>query len=530
MTARQKVVGRYLNPGGCGQTARERNLRLRPSHLRFGLTFLFVALVFLGRSFEPSPTAAVHAAPLAELVLYDDAFQNGYSTSSWNAPQPDPSYTANVFQGSFALQKNLVINGGTGEFMAIHSPVGFDAADYTHIDFYATSISPEGAKVRVRFAKEPWEGSLEEVPIDIPFGLWTRYEIPFSDFGPTVLDNHYKGIAFSGGGPGAPSNDSDNNVAFDNIRLVKLPDTSPPLLLSAQAVGSTLVRATFSEKIDPSNVTSTLNYVVSSSMDPGYLAGQNPSSAQLLPNQREVELTLAGSLTDANTYDLKVSNISDLAGNTILPDSQASFDFDDIRVNLSVNAGVQVYPFNPMMRGSQLPCWMHEQVNKPGPNDAANLWEVVAPLNPSIIRYCGGLWANNIGWDRSGQAPNNGDWQYTDPNTGITHPFVYSHTYKPAWIDNLASFLSRINAEAMIQANLCDDNAAMWADMVRYANVERNYNFKYWELSNELDLPGKDSTRMKCFGSPDKGVAAQEYAKRFVRYVQAMKAWTRASR
>ena len=68
MTARQKVVGRYLNPGGCGQTARERNLRLRPSHLRFGLTFLFVALVFLGRSFEPSPTAAVSANVRADIV------------------------------------------------------------------------------------------------------------------------------------------------------------------------------------------------------------------------------------------------------------------------------------------------------------------------------------------------------------------------------------------------------------------------------------------------------------------------------
>ena len=107
MTARQWVIRRYLSPGGGGQTARERKLRLHPSHLRFGLAVLFLALAFLGRSFELSPTSAVHAAPLAELVLYDDAFQNGYSTSSWESPQPDPSYAANVFEGSFALRKNL---------------------------------------------------------------------------------------------------------------------------------------------------------------------------------------------------------------------------------------------------------------------------------------------------------------------------------------------------------------------------------------------------------------------------------------
>ncbi len=83
-----------------------------------------------------------------------------------------------------------------------------------------------------------------EVSIDVPFGLWTRDETPFSDSGPMVPDKQYKGVTFSGGVPPGPPKDRDNNIAFDNIRLVKL---RLPLLLSAHPAGSALVRMTFSE-------------------------------------------------------------------------------------------------------------------------------------------------------------------------------------------------------------------------------------------------------------------------------------------
>ena len=264
------------------------------------------------------------------------------------------------------------------------------------------------------------------------------------------------------------------------------------------------------------------NYRVSSATDPSYQAPQAPLLASLRADGRTVSLTINDPLKAGHSYTLTVDNVRDLAGNAVATGSSIAFALELETVALSVNAGVEIRPFNPMMRGAQLACWMHEQANKPGPDSVLNLSELTEPLSPGILRYCGGLWSNSVGWDRSGQQPRNGTWQWTDPDSGQLHSFVYSHAYRPEWIDNLASFLEKVGAAAMIQANLCDDNPKMWADLVRYANVERGYGFRYWELSNEIDL--KSSLRQKCFGTTDQAVAAQAYAQRFVEYSIAMKA------
>ncbi|MBI2931264.1 MAG: Ig-like domain-containing protein [Planctomycetes bacterium] len=437
--------------------------------------------------------------PLAELVLYDDAFQNGFGANSWNTPPPNPLYAASVYAGTHSLQKNLFINGGSGEFMAIHRSAGFNTIDYNHIDFYATSLSPEGAFIRVRFATAPWDGTAEEVALTILSGAWTHFVIPFQNFGGAVLNTQFEGIAFSGGGPGSSPNDDDNSVAFDNIRLIQLPDTAPPQVLSATAVGLNVVRVTFSEPVDPASATIAAHYAVS---------GQLPTSVALAPGGSRVDLTLGFSFADGAPYTLDVSSVADLSGNAVPPGTQIAFMADLLQVDIAINASEVVYPFNPMVRGVAMNNWNWlwgdiMDVNSP---KRLGLIEATRYLKPGIIRFAGGLWVNGVGWDRNHVAPDDGPW--TDPATGKQ----YVHAYKPELIDSYAAFAAAVGAETMVQVNIVDNNPAMWADMVRYCNIEKGYHFKYWELGNEnayeTYIPGM----------------GPEYAERFAAYQAAMKA------
>ncbi len=175
---------------------------------------------------------------------------------------------------------------------------------------------------------------------------------------------------------------------------------------------------------------------------------------------------------------------------------------------LSVDAQQVVHDFSPGMRGLAMNNWNW----LPGAlqdNSALRsaLAEVVSFIRPGIIRIGGGLWVNSMGWDRSNTAPDDGDWTWTDPSSG--RRYGYRHAYKPSLIDAYAQWVRAVGAQTMVQVNLCDDNPGMWADLVRYTNVEHDYDFAYWELGNEID-------QTNC-------VTADEYARRFAEYSRAMK-------
>lgn len=181
-------------------------------------------------------------------------------------------------------------------------------------------------------------------------------------------------------------------------------------------------------------------------------------------------------------------------------------------VTLTVDAAAPVRPFSPMMRGAGFVTWMNAGGRKPGPSDVPNLDVLSRLIRPGVLRFAGGLWANNTGWDRTNTVEEwSGGWTWTDPATGRT--VTYKHVYRADMVDSLAEFARATGAQVMIQVNVCDNNPAMWADMVRYTNVERGYGFHYWELGNELDYD-------PC--QPD--MDASEYASRFASYKAALTA------
>ncbi len=178
-------------------------------------------------------------------------------------------------------------------------------------------------------------------------------------------------------------------------------------------------------------------------------------------------------------------------------------------INLQVDADRAVYPFAPTMRGVAMNTWnwLEGGIRDLTSAKRKALQDATSYLKPGVIRFAGGLWVNRTGWSRSGAAPDDGAWTYTDPVTSQT--YSYTHAYKPSLIDSYAQFARDLNAQTVMQVNICDNNPAMWADLLRYTNVEHTYNFKYWELGNELDL--------------DTCVTSAQYAQRFAAYATALK-------
>jgi len=73
---------------------------------------------------------------------------------------------------------------------------------------------------------------------------------------------------------------------------------------------------------------------------------------------------------------------------------------------------------------------------------------------------------------------------------------AYRRGYQADEIDALAAFADYVGAEVMMEVNITTCDPELWADMVRYTNVEHDYNFKYWELGNELDLERASGLQM----------------------------------
>ena len=179
-------------------------------------------------------------------------------------------------------------------------------------------------------------------------------------------------------------------------------------------------------------------------------------------------------------------------------------------VEITVNASNEVYPFSPNIRGIAMNNWkwLWGGILEPDSPRTLAMIEAAMQLKPGVIRFAGGLWANRVGWDRSGLAPDDGAWTFTDPQSG--EQFQYGHAYSPELIDSYAAFAAEIGAGTILKVNICDNNPAMWADLIRYTNIEHDYDFEYWELGNEIDLA-------EC-------ISRDEYASRFVKYSTALKA------
>jgi hypothetical protein len=169
---------------------------------------------------------------------------------------------------------------------------------------------------------------------------------------------------------------------------------------------------------------------------------------------------------------------------------------------LTVDATKSIRPFTHLMLGQALVNWEHSW-GKPFPNEVPGLSATMKTEGVGIIRYAGGLWANYVGFDRTLQRTPYTNWT----KNGNT----YSFTYGTDELDSLNKFADNIGADVMIQVDIAQNDPTMWADMVKYVNIEKGYNFKYWEFGNEFDV----DTALN--------ITPEIYAARTSAYIEAMK-------
>lgn len=112
---------------------------------------------------------------------------------------------------------------------------------------------------------------------------------------------------------------------FDDFFISPLfVDTDAPILDTVQAITSTTVDVKFNEAITASSAQQINNYTISNGIGTPASATIDGSDASL------VHLTIAGTLTDGQTYTLTASNITDLNGNTLTA-ANKDFTFYDVQ-------------------------------------------------------------------------------------------------------------------------------------------------------------------------------------------------------
>lgn len=187
------------------------------------------------------------------------------------------------------------------------------------------------------------------------------------------------------------------------------------------------------------------------------------------------------------------------------------------QVTLTVDASKQVGTFSDDMLGVGYANWEHSW-GKPflGTDQTNMVTEAMKVVRPGIVRYAGGNWTNGVGWTRIPQVRPNFVGDKPQP-INIQNPWPndnnsYTFHYGTDEIDALATYARSIGADVMIEVNVYNNNPQMWADMVKYTNVEKGYGFKYWEIGNE------NEATWNAYLSPT------EYMSRFKAYKAAMQA------
>jgi len=153
-----------------------------------------------------------------------------------------------------------------------------------------------------------------------------------------ILERDLTGVGFDYFTEGSMSDNTINNTNYFGVYIVQstasfvqkhffadfkiipyVPDTTPPSLISATAIDSNVVQIEFNEPMDSVLAKSTLNYVLNSGIG-------NPVSISTNGNSAKYKLKFATSLP-TGSYVLSVSNVTDKAGNVILNNNTASFDY-----------------------------------------------------------------------------------------------------------------------------------------------------------------------------------------------------------
>jgi concanavalin A-like lectin/glucanase superfamily protein/Big-like domain-containing protein len=117
--------------------------------------------------------------------------------------------------------------------------------------------------------------------------------------------------------------DAATNSSAGTVTVIH--DTSPPRVVQLLGVNGTLrvVTVAFNERMDPTSTQNPADYVIT----PGSITATN---ATLDSSGMVVTISVAAPLTPGVTYTLTITGARDLAGNSVAPNTTASFSFQQV--------------------------------------------------------------------------------------------------------------------------------------------------------------------------------------------------------
>lgn len=222
---------------------------------------------------------------------------NAFGGTTLNDPRPTPSSSKDL------AIVNTTANGKSVVFK-------FSMSGYQDLLLsYAQRGSATGYKVhRWYYSTDGQNFTLLDSVEGTNVTTYTLREVSFATV--TELndaENVYIKLTVDGCTSGSGNNRLDNVVFRANING---PDIYPPKILSHSIENNTTVKLVFNEQIDQSIAEETENYS---------LEGIDITSATL--NGTTVTLSLNPELIEGESYALYVTNIEDLAGNVMVPDT-----------------------------------------------------------------------------------------------------------------------------------------------------------------------------------------------------------------
>ncbi len=142
---------------------------------------------------------------------------------------------------------------------------------------------------------------------------------------------------------------------------------------------------------------------------------------------------------------------------------------------LTANASSVVAPMNEEMYGTNIGLWTAYEFH-PVSTRSVKYVNLLKEAGITMIRFPAGSESDETYWDRS----NTYD-QYSGPG-------AYHKSLTADMLDSFMSLAQEVGAEPLITVNARINDKLMAADIVRYANIEKGYDIKYWEIGNEPEF------------------------------------------
>ncbi|MCL4408304.1 MAG: alpha-L-arabinofuranosidase [Thermotogae bacterium] len=179
--------------------------------------------------------------------------------------------------------------------------------------------------------------------------------------------------------------------------------------------------------------------------------------------------------------------------------------FSFANVSVTINTAAEIVTLPQTAFGLNTAAWDWHLLDPVIPNLLEN-------LNVKVLRFPGGSFSDMYDWKTNSTVPGQ-NFPYVDPENNF---------------DNFMKLVNEIGAQALITVNYGTNfsgtaggepsEAAAW---VKYANIDHNYDVKYWEIGNEVYGNNTYGANWEVDLHATKG--PQAYAENFIEFVKAMK-------